>query len=34
MRRWLTMLLCLALLIAGTAAAEGEFPELNEAGFY
>lgn len=33
MKRLLTMLLCL-LLLCGTALGEGEFPELNDQGFY
>lgn len=33
MKRLLAALLCLLMLV-GTALAEGEFPELNEAGFY
>ena len=33
MKRLLAALLCL-LMLAGSALAEGEFPELNDAGFY
>ena len=34
MKRFFAMLLCMTLLLTGVAVAEGEFPELNEAGFF
>ena len=34
MERFFAMLLCMTLLLTGVAVAEGEFPELNEAGFF
>lgn len=34
MKPFFAMLLCMTLLLTGVAVAEGEFPELNEAGFF